>query len=818
MPTARIKEMEKEHVPKYFTGDEFIKPVYLSILRSRYYTQSWKETEGQPTSIRRAKAVANYLDNVPIFIRPFELIVGYPEEDAHAMPFTIESINPQVAENYIQAGYCKEEDKDEWRELIEYWRPRSLPGIMKHYVSEQEWRIAAARNRYIEVLPGEYTSRTQPDHDTYLNCGLKGILAILRQKLNTLERQWKQSIGGTKAVEMVNKIADVKAMIIAAEAVIRWSKRYSTLAKKMVKKEKDPERKKALEQIAEICAWVPANPARSFWEAMQSHWFMFLVYHFVEVLCHGTSLRLDQVFWPWYEKDVLIEKTLPRERALELMEEFLLHVDELGRPLPVHRRRALQGVNLLGTYTIGGVRPEDGSDACSDLTTLILDALDDLRLSHPDFKFRWHPKVNPKVWRRVVEVIHSGLGQPSVKNDQVVIDGLMNHYGFTLEEARSWAVVGCISPAPTIGSGRCRRDAWSARPAKALEMALNNGVDPVLGHETPEFQDDPLFKALAKNPQLGPKTGDATTFTSFEQVQEALRKQFRWQMQLSASLKTISEHLNNMYLKRPFSSCIYHRSLDACRDIMDVPEKGMPWVNDVGIVDTVDSLVALKKLVFDEKKYTIQEVVEVLRANWEGYDDMRQEFIDAPKYGNDDDYADTIATWTYSMVAEEMSKVKDVNNASPMPSGLVVSRMFQGAPHTGALPNGRKLNDPLADGGISPHPGYDRSGPMAGILSAAKIDARKQKANIYNQKLTPASVEGENGLKKFQNYIEASMDLGLDMIQFNITDAKILRAAQEKPEQYANLVVRVSGYNARFVELNKFVQDSIIERTQHELK
>lgn len=816
MSTERIQKMERNHVPKYFTGDEFVKPVYLSILRSRYYTESWKETEGQPLSVRRAKAFSHYLDNVPLFIRPFELIVGYCAEDPHVIPLTIESIDQRIIEDYIKAGCCKEEDINEWRELIEYWRSRSLPGIMKNHITEDDWKIAAARNRYIEVLPGEYTSRTQPDHDTYLGSGLNGILKILHKKFRGFAKELEKSIGGAKAIDIVNKINDLKAMIISAEVVIRWAHRYSLFAKKRAEEE-SAERREELLQISEICAWVPANPPRSFWEAIQSHWFVFLAYHFIELLCHGTSLRIDQVFWPWYERDVLINKTLSRERALELMEEFLLHVDELGRPLPVHRRRALQGVNLLGTYTIGGVKHTDGGDACNDLTILILDALDDLRMSHPDFKFRWHPKVNPRVWKRVAEVVRSGLGQPSIKNDQVVIDGLMSHFGFSLEEARSWAVVGCISPAPTIHWGRCRRDAWSIRPAKALEMALNNGEDPVLGHEAQEFRDDALFKTLAENPQIGPRTGEATKFVSFDQLLEAFRKQVRWMMEKSAFIKTISEYLNNIYLKRPFTSCLFHRSLDACRDIMDIPEKGMPWVNDPGKVDAVDSLIALKKLVFEDKKYTMEDVLKALSANWEGFEEMRQEFINAPKFGNNDDYADGIAKWVYDMLAEEMSKVRDINEASPMPSGLVVSRMFQLAPHTGALPNGRKLGDPLADGGISPHANCDRNGPMAAILSASKIDSRKQKANIFNQKLTPASVAGEEGLRKFQNYIEAAMDLGLDMIQFNIMDATTLRAAQEHPEKYSNLVVRISGYNARFVELNKFVQDSVIERTEHGL-
>jgi benzylsuccinate synthase len=513
-------------------------------------------------------------------------------------------------------------------------------------------------------------------------------------------------------------------------------------------------------------------------------------------------MRLDQVFWPWYEKDVVVNKTLPRERALELIESFLLHIDEMGRPLPLTFRKSMQGVNYIGVYTIGGVKPEDGNDACNELTLLILDALDDLRPSHPDFKFRWHPKVNPRIMRRAVEVIRSGLGQPSIKNDQVVIDGLMNHYGFTLEEARSYAIVGCISPAPSIRQGRVRRDAWTIRPAKLFELALNNGFDPVT-------------TGGGSLGDIGPKTGDATKFTSFDQVFEALRQQIAWATRKAAHIKTLGEYANNTLLKRPLASCFFHRSLEAERDIMDTPEKGMPWAGVAGIVDCTDSLISLKKLVFDDKKYTMDEIITALRADWEGYEKMRQDFINAPKFGNDDDYADEIAVRTYAMLAEECSKVTDINGASPMPSGLVITNMYQLAPLTGALPNGRKLGDTLADGGCNPYAGYDRNGPMAAVLSASKIDSRKWKASIFNQKFTPSSIAGESGLRKFQSYIETALGLGLDMIQFNIVDGATLKAAQQNPEQYKHLTIRVSGYNARFVELNKFVQDAIIERTEH---
>jgi pyruvate-formate lyase len=782
-----------------------VKPTYLSILRSRCYTEVWKETEGEPISIRRAKAFTKYMDTVPVYIRPGALIVGSYAEDPHAMPNCIEMMDSKIIDDYIKAGYVKADEINEWRQHQEYWNKRSLGALIEPYLTEEDMKLCAPDQRYTEVLPTRYTSRTLPDHDLCLEIGLNKIMEMIHEKLQRLDQERETCVGGPKAVEIVQRIADLKAMLISAEAFLRWVARYADVAREMAEKEQDPIRKEELAQIAEMCSWVPANPARTFWESVQSHWFTFLGYHVMELLCHGVSLRLDQVFWPWYEKDVVVNKTFPREKAIEIIQNLLINVDELGRPLGLGYRRQLQGVNYLATYTIGGVRPEDGSDACNDLTIAILDAIDDLRLSHPDFKLRWHPNINPKVWRRAVEVVRSGLGQPSIKNDTVIIPALMNHYGFTLEEARSYTIVGCISPAPTINWGRCRRDAWSIRPAKCVELALNNGIDPV------------HYKGETELRQAGPNTGDPREFASFEEFFEALREQIQWVLRKTAFIKSVSEHMNSSLLKRPFASCFFHRALDAERDIMDVPEKGMPWVNDPGIVDCVDSVIGLKKLVYDDKKYTMEQLIRALKANWEGYEDMRQDFINAPKFGNDDDYADEIAKRTYAMVADEMGKVIDINGASPMPSGLVVTLMFQLADLTGSLPNGRKLGDPLADGGINPYAGFDRNGPMAAVLSASKIDSQKQKANVFNQKFTPSSVEGESGLKKFQSYIETAMDLGLDMAQFNIVDAATLRAAQTEPEKHSNLVVRVSGYNARFVELHKFVQDTIIERTEYEL-
>lgn len=804
MLSKRIEAFKEKHVPKHFKSEGYVKGVYLSIERSRHYTEIWKQTEGEPVTIRKAKALANHLKKCALFIRPEELIVGYFAESPNALITSLETMSAKGVESYIDGGFVKKEEEKEWREYLEYWRYKTVEAAVLPHITEEELMIAQAQNTYMEVLPGEYTSRTQPDHNLYLDHGVKGIVEILKGKLAGLREARNNSVGGPELIEIEKKVTDVTAMIIAAESVIEWADRYSKLALEMSRKEKDPVRKKELKQISENCSQVPANPPRTLWEAMQSHWLLFLAYHCIEHPCHGTSLRLDQIFWPWYEKDVVKEKTLPREKALDLMEELLIHVDEMGRPLPLHRRKALQGANYLATYTIGGVKPEDGEDACNELTMLVLDSIEDLKLNHPDFKFRWHPQVDPRTFSRVLEVVRSGLGQPSIKNDPVVIDGLVSHYGFSLEEARSWAVVGCISPGVTTRWGAARRDAWGTAPLKFLELTLNNGLE----------------LTAPKNlvgKQVSPKTGDVTKFKNFDELFEAFRKQFMYCMQVSARVKTIAEYYNNEICKRPLASCFFMRSLESCRDIMDTDDKSMPWANDPGIVDSVDSLVALKKLVFDEKKYTMSEVLKALKADWKGYETMRLNFINAPKFGNNDAYADEVATRSYDMVADEMSKVKNTIGVSPMPSGLVVTRMWLLADKIGAMPNGRKFGDPLADGGISPHSGYDKNGPMAAIISASKIDARKQKANIFNQKISPSSVEGPVGLKKFQDYVTAAMNLGLDMIQFNVVDKAVLRDAQKHPEKHSDLVVRVSGYNANFVELDAFVQDAVIERTQHAL-
>jgi Pyruvate-formate lyase len=796
MPSPRVKRFMEEHVTKVFCKDGYVNDVYLSILRSRVMTEVWKETEGEWNTLRKAKAIAKYLDTMPLFIRPDDTIVGFYAEDPHALPISIEASSTLLLRSMIMSDMVKPEEKEEFMGYADYWEKRNMNYQIRALLTTEEIEYGRSDRGYGEFAGDDYTSRAQAEYELVLENGIEGILNRLKKKYAEVMEARETETSGPKNIELNKQRLDIEAMIMSAEAIIRFANRYSELAKDMAEKEKDSARKKELLEISERCSYVPRYPARNFKDAVQSYWLCFQVVHMIEYLSHGTSQRLDQTFVKWYNKSVLKEKSLSRDEALEVMEELLLKLDEMGRPLPELQRKILQGTNFMATYTIGG-QNIDGTDACNETTLLILDALADMRISHPDFKFRWHPDVDEKIYSRALEVLSLGIGQPSIKNDNVVIKGLMEHFGYTLEEARSWAVVGCISPAPTLNWGRARRDAWSVAPAKLLELTFFNGIDPLTGFD------------------FGLHTGNPTNFKTFDEFFDAYTKQFALVMRRTARVKSISTEVENSICKRPCLSLFFERSLEEGRDIMDATDRSMPWVNVPGIVDSVDSLVGLKYLVYDNKKYTMDQVCTALKANWEGYEEMRQDFVNAPKYGNNDDYADEIAIKLYTMVADEMSKVTDAHGQSPMSSGLIVTFMFALAPRTGALTNGRKKGDSLADGGISPAAGMDKKGPMNAVLSAAKIDATKQKANIFNQKLTPNCIQGSAGHKKFQDYVTSIMDLGLDMVQFNFINKDTLLAAKAHPEKHKDLVVRISGYNAKFVELDEFVQDAVISRTQH---
>lgn len=797
--TPRTQRIRGNLVTKSFSGDDFKDPrVLVDVEKLRYYTESWKETEAFSTVFRRAKALERILSNVTIFINDDELLVGYPGSTPESIYFSPERPR-KTAEELDALGHVHEQDRKQLYENLDYWTGKSGQDRMRRYFSDEEWAIYDAKS-LIWTLGPDYTQRAAPDWERLFKLGLKGIVAEIDRKLKETEEDLRKAENLQKIPELMEKVTFFKSMIIGCNAVIRWAERYGKLANWMAEKERDPKRKKELIEISKICQKVPANPTETYQEALQVYVFVWIVTHSIDHECHGTSDRVDQIFWPYYEKDVIREKKISRERAQELMECLWMKVNEVGRLLPSSTRRSHQGTNNNNAATIGGQRP-NGEDACNELTEVILDAVNSVRVYQPSLAFRYHAKASPSALLKAFEVVSTGLGYPSFKNDDVNIAHLMD-MGYTIEEARDWALIGCMSPGVVGRWGRVKRNAWHLNIVKCLELALNNG------------------RCMLTGKKLGPETGEPSTFKTYEDFARAFREQVRAALVLGMRLHNVSLVVQAELYPRPFMSALFEDSLIYGKDLCGVGRKSLPWINLVaGAVDTADSLAAIKKLVFEEKRVSLPTLVGILKKDWEGYEETRQMFInDAPKFGNDDDYVDFIARDdVFHMATEEMAKLRDVWGVAPKSLPQAVTGAWSVGWVTSALPNGRKATTVLSDGGISPYYGYDKKGPTAVLMSVSKIDHSRHKGVLLNQRLDPRILHSEKGKELFLNYLKTWYDLKIDHVQFNVVDTETLREAQREPEKYSDLMIRVAGYSALFVELPKEYQDAVIERTIMEI-
>ncbi|MEW6106918.1 MAG: pyruvate formate lyase family protein, partial [Bacillota bacterium] len=490
--TARLKD---RMISKSFLGDKFKEAVFVDPEKARYYTESWRTTEGLPTVIRRAKAFEHVLDNCTVLIQEDELIVGYPGSDPAAILYSPERPR-KIIEELIEYGYVRDEDRGEVLSLADYWKGKTPRDMMARYFSEEEMAILNSR-RMIWALGADYTQRAMPDHDYLFANGLEGIIAKLEQALARVKADMEDVNNLVRLPELAQKKDFFEAAIISCRAAIRWARRYSRLARYLASREANPVRRKELEKIADVCWHVPAYPPRDFHEAVQCHWFIWLLTHFYDHECHGTSERIDQILWPAYRKSVIEAKEMTREQAQELIECLWIKITSCGRLLPSDTRQSHQGTNMVNAYTIAGQLP-NGEDACNELTEVILDATKSIRVNQPSLAFRYHSKVSESAVLKALEVIQTGMGIPSFKNDDVAITSLMD-MGYTLEEARNWALIGCMSPGVVGKWGRVRRNAWHLTLTKCLEAALNNGYDMLNGLK------------------LGPQTGEPSSFKTYEE-------------------------------------------------------------------------------------------------------------------------------------------------------------------------------------------------------------------------------------------------------------------------------------------------------------
>ena len=804
--SKRLDYLRKAVWKKGASGGKPISELKLDLEPAWLQIELSKKHKNEPFLLRRANIVAGLLDAKTIYITDHAQLVGNNDTIPSRIPWYGAGGSANRA-TYNTPGIIPEpmeESLNTINEVGKHWdeNPGGVTKLLKLLDPEDAAKYFSGAIAWGFPIMG-YSSK---DYE-YIMTGKRGFEDVIEEIDKNIAEAEEKTIGvpNPDILPLYDKIQNWEGMKLILEAAIRWARRYARLARIIAENfETDPKRKEELLRVAETCERVPAKTPRTFQESLQYD-------HFIQVLARFEAgegawpARPDYYHWPYYNKDVNIEKNITNEEALDLVGEFMIRAYDmpLGLSGGGWAREGLQGIAGTWVWTLGGVN-QDGSDATNDLTVAFLQAARLVRVSNPTFAFRWHPKVKDEVMREIFECIRQGLGYPAIRNDPILIANGIHWHGHPLEEMRTWVHQACMSPCPTTkhGTQPMRMASATANCAKIIEYVLTNGYDPVV------------------NMQMGPKTGDPRKFSDFEQVFDAWIKQMEWLFSLLVRVVNLGRYKQNEIAPRPFLSAISERSVESGLDIVRPEgERGNCWITAFTWVENADSLAAIKKLVFDDKKYSMDQLMDAIEANWEGYEEMRLDFVrNAPKWGNDDDYVDDIMLRCLRECARFSRVLKDpCGNSWPiLPEN--VSGNIHYASIVGPLPNGRRRGDALYDGGISPGPGLDKKGPTAVLKSCSKIDhVSDGRAFLLNQRLSPTQLQGEKGYQLWRAYMRTWADLGLDHVQFNMVSDETLRAAQRDPEKYQEVIVRVAGYSAHFVDISRKTQDNIIQRTVHGL-
>lgn len=789
--------------------------------RARYFTESFRQTEAEHRALRKAKAFRNLCEKMPISIRDDELLVGGPTPHIRGGNPNVEMAPKNLLMLFKLANAAStgtaatdavlsEEDQQALIECAEYWanthyRGRDGYQILEEHAGGLHLKHAGSRL----VLGGVPQSPTclaaGADYERVLN---KGFNDFIKEAKEELERAHEDiRLGRGCPDENLEKIQVEEGIIIALEGMIAFARRHADLARKMAAKEKNPERKKELEKIAEVCDWVPANPARNFHEALQSYWFVVIGQDWEKAMPNNYAGRWDQYMWPFYERDIR-EGRLTRQEAAELIGCMFINWARLEPFLYIGLigTRGHQDVatsNYIANVTIGGI-DRRGRDACNELSCMLLHVCRQIKVHQPHISVRYHHALAPEFLDMAIECNRDlGGGIPAWFNDREMVEYLLDR-GCTYDDARDASIAGCINTAygPSLAYIRVGGPGLTNH-AKLFELALWNGVDPF------------------SKERVGPETGDARNFKTFDELMNAYKEQVQ---NFYDFYHTYNKKMGPTYYTEdtdyfPFISALLQdcikKGKDAVRGGVRYWELESAVFVDRALTDTADCLTALKKVVFDDKAATMGEVLDALEADFEGYDELRKKLMAAPKYGNDDDYADDIAYDIWEWTKRRILDYRDYEGRR-----YVIFR--QGAAWAqwagacvGALPNGRKAWTTLADASASPVQLADTHGPTACLNSAAKLDPMYMEGPLLNMKFSPGILKSREGKKKFADMLGTYFDKGGFHVQFNILDREMLLEAKAHPEEYKNLVVRVAGYSAFWGELVPEIQDEIINRTDH---
>lgn len=782
----------------------------LCVEQFRLANESLEQTAGEPMLLRRAKLHAHVLDNITIFIEEDDLLCG----SGASKPFGLEMqyeygvwTKDEVEALKSEVYTISPEDEEELYRLNERFACNSLNSNLVETMgkslgmNERLWPFMKSGT----ILPpwkdkkggsgggfamtgyglGPGFSLVCVDYERILKSGAQSVIDEAKQCLAQLRYYEADSIEKKNYWE---------AVIIVFESWIRFAGRFADLAEKMAAECENDDRKKELREMADICRRVPRYPAESFREALQAFWFTFLM------VCPSptsTAGRFDQYMYPYYEKDIR-EGWVTREDVLELLEIMRCKVMKINRVSGKANRAKNAGMAKWYNWTIGGQKA-DGSDATNDLSYLLLEAALDTHLPHHTVTVRVHKDTPELLMKKALEVVRSGLGMPAFIGDQSYMNFFLEDGTITPEQARDYCATGCVD-GNIPGVTRTQVACFFIIP-QAMDICMHNG-----------------YCRYTKE-TVGIETGDVTQMETFEEFKNAVFRQIHYLMGMAAERINVEMIAERELFPDVFRSALMKDGVSSGKDMFnrhfDFENAGL--IGAVGGVNTGDALMAIKKLVYDEKKYTMAQLMEALDADWTGFDEMRQDFLEAPKYGNNIDEVDRLVAEVYELHDQACRSYPSAYGGTIKPNAISISAHQPGGALTGATADGRKGGEILADASISPSHGRDVRGPLAVFQSAMKIPQDRYQGTLFNMKFHPTMLKTDEDLGKLAGLIRIYLTHGGKHIQFNVVDKEDMLDAQIHPEEHKELTVRVAGYSAYFTRLPESIQNEVIDRTSQEL-
>lgn len=791
--TDRIKRMQQA-----LKVDKFP----LCAEKPKYVIESWRQNEGLPSILRRAKATANYLDKRTIYIDDDELICG----NVASKPMGLEAScwgpfwDDADLDSILEGNYTiSDEDRKTLRSLDSYWEGQSRQMYEwqgRFYDDERMWPFIRSG-----ILCPPWTSKVKgrgsggagfgwglgiglsffvPDYGKIITEGIGKTLQEAREERRKLRFVDSDSF---------DKADYLEACIISIEAMARMYHRYGDACTAKAEATADPVRKAELVRMADTCHHLAEHGAWDFRDAIQGFWFYWMM------ITHGTvpGGRFDQYMYPFYKKDIE-SGAITDDEVLELLECLRIKIMQFNFVSGNAKQRdKWAGMARWHNFLIGGV-DKDGNDATNELSYLLLKAAYEVRTPQFTITVRVNENTPDRLMSEAMKLVSTGLGMPAFVSDKSYIQGLLDQ-GVPADEAWNYALAGCLD-LNLPGKSRINALGMFVVP-KVLDIMMHNGVM----RETGE--------------QLGPRTGEMKDFTSYEDFEKAFKEQLYYFMGMYNEEHNILCRVTREINCDAVHSAFAHEGITSGKDISNrkMLYENASLLNPVGMICVANSLAAVKHVVFEKKLCTMETLFNAIEANWEGYEDLRRQCQDAPKYGNNDASVDEIAADLYKFWSDSAKTFTGIYGEPPRPTGISITAHAPGGSYTCATPDGRKLGDILPDGVASPAQGTDTHGPLASLMSAMKIDQDPFNAMLLNMKMHPSAMKSEADRMKLASMVKTYLTNGGKHIQFNVVDNETLKAAQQEPEKYRDLVVRVAGYSTYFTLLTKPVQNEIIGRT-----